>query len=44
MGAEMYLYLTTGHHLFIARLESHIRAETNQEKTLMMGRHQGTLL
>jgi multiple sugar transport system ATP-binding protein len=36
MGSELYLYLTTGRHPFIARVEAHVKAETNQEKTLMM--------
>jgi multiple sugar transport system ATP-binding protein len=36
MGSEIYLYLTTGKTPFIARVEAHSKAETNQEKTLFM--------
>ena len=36
MGSELYLYLTTGRHPFIARVEAHVPAETNQEKPLLM--------
>ncbi len=30
MGSEVYLYFTTGHHSFVARVESHQRAEVHQ--------------
>ena len=36
MGSELYLYLTTGHSPFVARVEAHVQAETNQEKLLLM--------
>ncbi|HOE95819.1 MAG TPA: sn-glycerol-3-phosphate ABC transporter ATP-binding protein UgpC [Candidatus Sumerlaeota bacterium] len=41
MGSEVYLYLTTGRHPFIARVEAHVRAETNDEKALLMNAAKG---
>lgn len=35
MGAEVYLYLTTGKTPFIARLDSHIQAEIDEMKKLV---------
>jgi len=31
MGSEVYLYLTTGMHSFVARVDAHDRAEVNQD-------------
>jgi multiple sugar transport system ATP-binding protein len=31
MGSEVYLYLTTGAHSFVARVDAHDRAEVNQD-------------
>lgn len=31
MGSEVYLYLTTGIHSFVARVDAHDRAEVNQD-------------
>ena len=31
MGSEIYLYLNTGNHSFIARVDAHDRAEVNQD-------------
>ena len=31
MGSEVYLYLNTGKHSFVARVEAHDRAEVNQD-------------
>ena len=36
MGAEVYLYLTTGRHGLVARLEPHVRAAAGQEKQLII--------
>ena len=35
MGAEAYIFLNTGKHNFIARMESHERAEINQDMDLV---------
>jgi multiple sugar transport system ATP-binding protein len=36
MGAETYVYLTTGVHSFVARLDSHSKAEIDQKKALLI--------
>ena len=36
MGAEVYLYLNTGKHTFIARLDAHDSADVNQELTMVL--------
>ncbi len=35
MGAEVFLYLTTGKHTFISRVNAHASAEVNQELTMV---------
>jgi multiple sugar transport system ATP-binding protein len=35
MGSEVYLYLTTGKHSFIARVGAHNRPEVNQDMDLV---------
>ena len=35
MGAENFLYLTTGKHSFIARVEAHVRASVNEDMELV---------
>ena len=32
MGAEIYLYLTTGNHSFVARVNSHQTADVGQRR------------
>lgn len=36
MGSEIYLYLTTGKNAIIARLDAHVRAETDEHKKLKL--------
>jgi multiple sugar transport system ATP-binding protein len=36
MGAEVYLYCTTGTHTFVARMNTNEQAEVNQELTLVL--------
>jgi multiple sugar transport system ATP-binding protein len=36
MGAELYLYLTTGKNPFVARVEPHAKAEVDDNKTLQV--------
>ncbi|NUP88413.1 MAG: sn-glycerol-3-phosphate ABC transporter ATP-binding protein UgpC [Candidatus Sumerlaeia bacterium] len=36
MGAEIYLYLTTGKNPFIARVDPHVQARIDESKTLVM--------
>ena len=36
MGAEVYLYLGTGHHSFVARMGAAEKAEVNQQLTLVL--------
>jgi multiple sugar transport system ATP-binding protein len=35
MGSEVYLYLNTGKHTFIARIDTHANVEVNQELTML---------
>ena len=41
MGAEVYLYLTTGIHSFIARVDAHDRAEVNQDIEMVFNMARG---
>jgi multiple sugar transport system ATP-binding protein len=36
MGSEVYLYLNTGRHAFIARVDAHDTAEVGQELDLVL--------
>jgi multiple sugar transport system ATP-binding protein len=36
MGSEVYLYLRTGDHSFIARVDAHDKAQVNQEMTMVL--------
>lgn len=36
MGAEIYLYMTTGAHAFVARVDAHVRADVDQVKKLFV--------
>ena len=36
MGAEIYIYLTTGKNPFIARVDSHVKAEIDENKELLI--------
>ncbi len=36
MGSEIYLYLRTGEHSFIARMDAHEKTEVNQELSLLL--------
>ena len=36
MGAEVYIYLNTGKHTFIARMDVHDNADVNQQLTLVL--------
>jgi multiple sugar transport system ATP-binding protein len=36
MGAEVFIYLNTGHNNFIARVDAHDKAKVNQEQTLVV--------
>lgn len=40
MGAEVYLYLNTGTHSFIARVDAHERAEVNQDLEMVFNMSQ----
>ena len=36
MGAEVYIYLNTGKHTFIARVDAHDNADVNQQLTMVL--------
>ena len=37
MGSEVYLYLSTGKHSFISRVDAHDTVSVNQELALVFG-------